>query len=248
MLQCVAVCCSVLQCVAVCCSVMQCVAPCCSALQYVAVRCRMLQFVAVRCNALQCAATCCNVLQCVAICCHVLQCGAVCCSVLRMHYLASHIPQNRPLNGPGGTAAETTCKNVTREVWQARHTYTHKRIHTYIHTHTHTYTRLHTVLLDHLCERSKIAQITFPKSPSLGSYEVATNCRLPKNTGLFCKRALLNRLYSAKETCIFKEPTNHSHPISVHRSTECLRMRPIRNRHCSVLQCVTEASPCGSLS
>jgi len=33
MLQCVAVCCSVLQCVAVCCSVLQCVAVCCSVLQ-----------------------------------------------------------------------------------------------------------------------------------------------------------------------------------------------------------------------
>jgi len=32
-LQCVAVCCSVLQCVAVCCSVLQCVAVCCSVLQ-----------------------------------------------------------------------------------------------------------------------------------------------------------------------------------------------------------------------
>ena len=37
MLQCVAVCCSVLQCVAVCCSVLQCVAVCCSVLQCVAV-------------------------------------------------------------------------------------------------------------------------------------------------------------------------------------------------------------------
>ena len=36
MLQCVAVCCSVLQCVAVCCSVLQCVAVCCSVLQCVA--------------------------------------------------------------------------------------------------------------------------------------------------------------------------------------------------------------------
>ena len=48
MLQCVAVCCSVLQCVAVCCSVLQCVAVCCSVLQ--------------------CAAVCCSVLQCVAVC------------------------------------------------------------------------------------------------------------------------------------------------------------------------------------
>ena len=36
MLQCAAVCCSVMQCVAVCCSVMQCVAVCCSVLQCVA--------------------------------------------------------------------------------------------------------------------------------------------------------------------------------------------------------------------
>ena len=44
--------------------------------------------------------------------------------------------------------------------------------------------------------------------------EVATMSRLPKNIGLFCKRALLKRLYSAEETYI-KEPTNHSHPIVV---------------------------------
>jgi len=32
--------------------------------------------------------------------------------------------------------------------------------------------------------------------------------------GLFCKRALYKRLYSAKETYDFKEPTNQSHPIA----------------------------------
>jgi len=31
--------------------------------------------------------------------------------------------------------------------------------------------------------------------------------------GLFCKRALQKRLYSAKETYDFKESTNRSHPI-----------------------------------
>ena len=45
------------------------------------------------------------------------------------------------------------------------------------------------------------------------TYEVATISRLPKNTDLFCKRTLEKRLYSAKETYIFQEPTNHSHPI-----------------------------------
>jgi len=50
-LQCVAVCCSVLQCVAlsVCCSVLQCLAVCCIV------------------SVLQCVAVCCSVLQCVAV-------------------------------------------------------------------------------------------------------------------------------------------------------------------------------------
>jgi len=37
-----------------------------------------------------------------------------------------------------------------------------------------------------------------------------------KIIGLFCRRALQKRLYSAKETCNFKEPTNRSHLISGH--------------------------------
>ena len=42
---------------------------------------------------------------------------------------------------------------------------------------------------------------------------MATISRLLQFVGLFCKRALQKRLYSAKETCNFKEPTNRSHPI-----------------------------------
>jgi len=93
MLQCVAVCCSMLQIPRpqVCCSVLQYVAVCCSVLQCVAVCCSVLQMstefeksvsgggggkrklrgskcVAVRCSALQCVAVCCSVLQCVAVC------------------------------------------------------------------------------------------------------------------------------------------------------------------------------------
>jgi len=50
---------------------------------------------------------------------------------------------------------------------------------------------------------------------------VATISRLLKIVGLFCKRALSKRLYSAKETYNLKEPTNRSHPIS---SYECDRV------------------------
>ena len=44
-------------------------------------------------------------------------------------------------------------------------------------------------------------------------YGVATISRLLKIIGLFCRRTLIRRLYSAKETYRFKEPTNRSHPI-----------------------------------
>ena len=75
-LQCVAVCCSVLQCVAVCCSVYQCVAVLsisvnayisCSMVQCVAVCCSVIE-VCQRIHQLQCVAACCSVLRCVAVC------------------------------------------------------------------------------------------------------------------------------------------------------------------------------------
>ena len=44
-------------------------------------------------------------------------------------------------------------------------------------------------------------------------YGVATNSRLLKIIGLFCKRTLQKRRYSANEPYHFKEPTNRSHPI-----------------------------------
>jgi len=47
------------------------------------------------------------------------------------------------------------------------------------------------------------------------SYGVAMTSRLLKIIGLFCKRAIWKRWYSAKETCNFKEPTNRSHPIHI---------------------------------
>ena len=69
MLQCVAVCCSVLQCVAVRCSALQCVVLCCSMLQCVASCWRRLSLVIACCSVLQCVAVCCSVLQHVAVCC-----------------------------------------------------------------------------------------------------------------------------------------------------------------------------------
>jgi len=56
-------------------------------------------------------------------------------------------------------------------------------------------------------------------------YGVALVSRIDKFIGLFCKRALWNRRYSAKETYNLIEPTDRSHPISTHmyrRSGVCV--------------------------
>ena len=71
-----------LQCVAVCCSVLQRVATCCSAMHYVAVRFPERVFYRVGWpeqetvhRLISCVAACCSVLQRVAVCCSVLQCS-----------------------------------------------------------------------------------------------------------------------------------------------------------------------------
>ena len=45
------------------------------------------------------------------------------------------------------------------------------------------------------------------------TYGVATISRIDKTTGLFCKRDLQKRRYSAKETYNFIDPIDRSHPI-----------------------------------
>jgi len=87
-LQCVAVCCSVLQCMAVGCTVLRCVAVCCGLLQYAALLAPPLISTAC-CSVVQCGtvyisgtlyfvAVCCSVLRCFPVLCSVLQCVAVC--------------------------------------------------------------------------------------------------------------------------------------------------------------------------
>jgi len=63
-------------------------------------------------------------------------------------------------------------------------------------------------------------------------YGVATISRLLKIIGLFCKRALQKRLYSAKETCNFKVPTNRSHPISIFDKVSMTHMSYEINESC----------------
>jgi len=48
---------------------------------------------------------------------------------------------------------------------------------------------------------------------TISRYGVALVCRIDKIIGLFCKRALQKRQYSAKETYNCIDPTDRSHPI-----------------------------------
>ena len=70
---------------------------------------------------------------------------------------------------------------------------TRMHVYTYPNTHIHTYSYIH-----------------------ISTYGVALVSRIDKITGLFCKRALSKRLYFAKETCNFIDPTNRSHPIHLY--------------------------------
>jgi len=67
-----------------------------------------------------------------------------------------------------------------------------------------------------------------------GAYGMATIRNPLKITGLFCKRALQKRRYSAKETYNFKEPTNRSHLIL--RGPDLQTLASHEAPHCNALQ------------
>ena len=66
--------------------------------------------------------------------------------------------------------------------------------------------------------------------------------RIDEIIGLFCKRALQKRRYSAKETCEFIHPTDHSHligsyPLGRHESASfewCRLMQKNRQENCEI--------------
>ena len=96
---------------------------------------------------------------------------------------------------------------------------THHSNHTPLQPHTtptthhsnHTPLQPHTTLTAHHsnhCNQSRDIRLC----PEICA-GVATISSFLKIIGLFCKRALQKRLYSAKETYNFKEPTNRRNPI-----------------------------------
>ena len=64
------------------------------------------------------------------------------------------------------------------------------------------------------CFRRCSQEVMPPRLISDNSFIYIHISRMLKNIGLFCKRALQKRPVFCKETCIFKHPTNRSHPIS----------------------------------
>jgi len=80
----------------------------------------------------------------------------------------------------------------------------------YLHTCTYMY-----VCVDEIKLPAKVSRLHSGgiKAAFTHSYGVATISRLLQIIGLMCKRALLKRPYSAKETYDFKEPCDRSHPI-----------------------------------
>ena len=83
------------------------------------------------------------------------------------------------------------------------------------------------------------------------AYGVATMSSLLEIIGLFCKRALRKRLWSAKETYDLKEPTNRSHTILElryathcttlqHTATYCITLHHTATHwHCTASHCKT---------
>jgi len=101
-----------------------------------------------------------------------------------------------------------SCRHTNTHIY----TYTHTRTQTHTHTHTYTYTYIPVIFIYLSIHSLSLSScLTF-----FHVYGVATISRLPKIIGLFCKRALQKRRYSAKETYNFKEHTICSHPYLIY--------------------------------
>jgi len=85
---------------------------------------------------------------------------------------------------------------VTSHVWMSHVTHMNESCHTYEWVMSHTW-------------MSQVARM----NESRYTYGVALVSRIDKIIGLFCKRDLLKRRYSVKETYNLIDPTDHSHPI-----------------------------------
>jgi len=107
------------------------------------------------------------------------------------------------------------CAHVQIRIHIYIYTYmnTNRLICTYIYPHQqrprHTATNTHTHAYTYICIH------THRQNKRHHCCGVATMSRRLRSKGLFCKRATCKRLYFAKETYNFQDPTNRSHPIEI---------------------------------
>ena len=108
-----------------------------------------------------------------------------------------------------------TCKCASYHTWNMNASHIHEMRHTYDWALAHVQMRL--VLRVWFLRVWFIGggRVLFVRVRGVTGYcGVATISRLLKIIGLFCKRALSKRRYSAKETYNCEESTNRSHPMS----------------------------------
>ena len=151
-----------------------------------------------------------SVLQCVAVRCSVVPRVVVRCSVLQcvtVVGLASESRRGTWSNGEKERQKDNECE------WERRRARKRKR-------EKHTHTQREKLSDAFICVTWLInvrdmthLHVWRACDMTLCWFAVASIRRLLKIIGLFCKRALYKRRYSAKETYHFKEPTNRSHPI-----------------------------------
>ena len=162
-------------------------------MQHTATHCNTLQHTATHCNTLQHTATHCNTLQ----------------------HTATHIPcktaNNSLIQFLGSVRG---ChKNL---IWMSHVTHVWMSLVTHVRMSRITCMNNLGAVCDYH-EDLRMSRVTLTKE-SCRSYVyksdgVAAISRPSESIGLFCKRALEKRRYSAKETYDFKEPNNRSRPI-----------------------------------
>jgi len=116
-----------------------------------------------------------------------------------MHIWMSHITHVTDLHHTSATHMNAS-----------RHTYDQVMSHVWIShvTHMQASCRAYEYVMSHIWRRGVTHM-----NVSHDTYGLASASRIDKIIGLFCKRALQKRQYSAKETCNFIDPTDCSHSI-----------------------------------
>ena len=129
---------------------------------------------------------------------------------------------------------DETSTSITSRCKTHQHPPTHSSTPQHIPTHPNTLwhntaqsnTPQHTPRPRHTPTHHKTLQHThmLPPSSCQEGYGVALVSRIDKITGLFCKRDLLKRRYSAKETYNFVDPTDRSHPTHTAANNNMLQL------------------------